>query len=158
MRPISELLLALLLISMTAQLAAAQNRPSNSASSVLRYHGNDRYLAWAAVWGDVKREGVYTCEEWKQYATKLFSDADRNRDGFVDAKEFEAIRQAAPMFRDADLGYFDDNRDGRLSRAEFVNKPNPFFAIYDKKGTCRVTLDDITAAEMAADKTMRRRR
>ena len=99
-----------------------------------------------------------TCEEWKQYATKLFNDADRNRDGFVDTKEFDSIRQADAMFRDADLGYFDDNRDGRLSRAEFVNKPNPFFIIYDKKGSCRVTLDDITAAEMAAEKNAPRRR
>ena len=145
--------LGLLLCSTAPELAAAQSRSSNTSSSVLRYHGNDRYLAWAAIWGDVKREGVYTCDEWKQYATKLFSDADRNRDGFVDAKEFGSIRQADPMFKDADLGYFDDNRDGRLSRAEFVNKPNPFFAIYDRKGSCRVTLDDITAAEMANEKS-----
>lgn len=50
------------------------------------------------------------------------------------------------MFKDADLGYLDDNRDGRMSLSEFVDKPNPFFARYDKKGTCRVTLDDIAAA------------
>jgi hypothetical protein len=55
------------------------------------------------------------------------------------------------MFRDADLAYFDDNRDGRLSRAEFVNKPNPFFARYDKKGTCRVTLDDISNVANAGE-------
>jgi hypothetical protein len=114
-------------------------------------------VTWAAIWGDTKREGVYTCEEWKQYATKVFNDADRNRDGYVDvdAQEFEAIRKADRMFRDADLAYFDDNRDGRLSRAEFVNKPNPFFARYDKKGTCRVTLDDISNVANAGDKPAR---
>ena len=74
------------------------------------------------------------------------SEADRNHDGYVDAQEFEAIRKAHAMFKDADLGYFDDNRDGRLSRGEFVDKPNPLFARYDKKGTCRVTFDDIAAA------------
>ncbi len=37
------------------------------------------------------------------------------------------------MFKDADLGYFDDNRDGRVSRGKFVDKPNPLFARYDKK-------------------------
>jgi hypothetical protein len=53
---------------------------------------------------------------------------------------------ADAIFKDADPGYFDNNRDGRLSRGEFVDKPNPLFARYDKKGTCRVTLDDIANA------------
>jgi hypothetical protein len=112
-----------------------------------RYPGFDRFLAWATVWGNMKGEGVYTCEEWKRYATGLFNDADRNRDGYVDAQEFETIRKADAMLADSDLAYFDDNRDGRLSRSEFVDKPNPFFTHYDRKGTCRVTLDDISDAD-----------
>jgi hypothetical protein len=118
-----------------------------------RYPGFDRFLAWATVWGNVKGEGVYTCEEWKRYAAGLFKDADRNHDGYVDAQEFEAIRKADTMLRDSDLAYFDDNRDGRLSRSEFVDKPNPFFLHYDRKGTCRVTLDDISDADAAKEKT-----
>jgi hypothetical protein len=69
----------------------------------------------------------------------------------------EAIRKAHAMFKDADLGYFDDNRDGRLSRGEFVDKPNPLFARYDKKGTCRVTLDDIANASEKSSKGRMRR-
>src|SRR6266508_2381486 len=126
-----------------AEFAAARDRTS-SESYGAKYPGFDPFVTWAAIWGDPKGEGIYTCEEWKQYATKLFNDADSNHDGYLDAKEFEAIRKAHPMLRGADVGYFDDNRDGRVSRSEFVDKPNPLFARYDKKGTCRITLDDIS--------------
>jgi EF hand domain-containing protein len=135
---------ALLILLAASLVAAAQEkRPADMTTSAARSRGYDPYLTWASVWGDREGRGVYTCDEWKRYVGKLFDQADRNRDGFVDAKEFEAIRKADPMFKDADIGYFDDNRDGRLSRAEFVNQPNPFFARYDKKGTCRVTIDEI---------------
>jgi EF-hand domain pair len=133
----------LLLVVASIPAAAQQSKPAETSTAVSRARGYDPFLTWAQVWGDREGKGVYTCDEWKRYITKLFDQADRNHDGFVDAKEFEAIRKAEPMFKDADIGYFDDNRDGRLSRAEFVNQPNPFFTRYDKKGTCRVTLDDI---------------
>lgn len=132
----------LVLACAIAGAGAAQNDKGTPA----RYSVLDSLVSWASTWGDVKREGVYTCDEWKRYAARLFKDADRNHDGYLDAKEFETIRKADPMFREADLAYFDDNRDGRISRDEFVDKPNLFFIRYDKKGTCRVTLDDIGAA------------
>ena len=143
------------ILLMSAAIGAAiaqQTNPGETSTAASRARGYDPLLTWASVWGDQERQGVYTCDEWKRYATKLFDQADRSRDGFLDAKEFEAIRKADPMFKDADIGYFDDNRDGKVSRAEFVNKPNPFFAQYDRKGTCRVTLDDVMAATEAAMK------
>lgn len=142
---------ALLFLVAASVCAVAQPRhEADKTTAASRASGYDRYLTWATVWGDRQGRGVYTCEEWKAYVGKLFDQADRNHDGFVDAKEFEAIRKADPMFKDADIGYFDDNRDGKLSRAEFVNQPNPFFARYDKKGTCRVTIDEIMDAANAA--------
>ncbi len=39
-----------------------------------------------------------------------------------------------------------------MSRSEFVDKPNPLFARYDRKGTCRVTYDDISAVQMGQKK------
>jgi hypothetical protein len=143
---------AFLLLCLAAETAAQGQRGGADSSSITRYPGFDRFLAWATVWGNVKGEGVYTCEEWRRYASGLFNDADRNHDGYVDAQEFETIRQADSMLADSDLAYFDDNRDGRMSRAEFINKPNPFFAHYDRKGTCRVTLDDISDADAAKEK------
>jgi hypothetical protein len=148
---------ALVILCIAAGSAAAQGRKSSETSTGSKYSAMDPFLAWATDWGDPKGEGVYTCEQWKQFATKTFNEADRNHDGYVDVQEFEAIRKAHAMFKDADLGYFDDNRDGRLSRGEFVDKPNPLFARYDKKGTCRVTLDDIAnASEKSVKGGMRR--
>ena len=43
------------------------------------------------------------------------------------------------------MGYFDENRDGRVSRNEFVNKPNPLFSRYDKNGDCKVTPAELKA-------------
>ena len=129
------------LLTALAWPAAGQERKSTTSAWNA---ASDPFVAWAAIWGDPNHEGVYTCEQWKAYATRVFSAADSNRDGYLDAKEFEGVRNADPMFKDADLAYFDDNRDGRLSRNEFVDKPNPFFARYDRKGTCKVMLDDLT--------------
>jgi hypothetical protein len=148
----TALLCTLLALLAPAYLAHGQQSGRSDTTAASRARGYDPFLTWATVWGDQAREGVYTCEEWKRYAGKLFDDADRNRDGFVDAQEFQSIRKADKMLRDADLAYFDDNRDGRLSKAEFVNKPNPFFARYDRKGKCRVTLDEITDALAAEQK------
>jgi hypothetical protein len=148
---------ALVILYIVTGSAAAQGRKGSETSTASKYSGMDPFLAWATDWGDPKGEGVYTCEQWKQYATKVFNEADRNHDGYVDTQEFEAIRKAHAMFKDADVGYFDDNRDGRMSRGEFVDKPNPLFTRYDKKGTCRVTLDDIANASEKSSKGRMRR-
>jgi hypothetical protein len=144
-----------LILFVATNVAEAQNRKGWETPSAALSRMSDPLLAWAVVWGDTKGEGVYTCEEWKQYATRIFNNADRNHDGYVDAQEFEAIRNADPMFKSADLAYFDDNRDGRLSRSEFVDKPNPFFARYDKKGTCKVTSEDISETLTTSHKSGR---
>jgi EF-hand domain pair len=103
---------------------------------------NDPLVTSAQVW-DLDHNGIYTCDEWKQFATRIFNMADRNHDGYVDASEFKTIQQAVAIFKEADLAYFDDNHDGRLSRDEFVKKPNPIFARYDKNGDCRVTPQEL---------------
>jgi hypothetical protein len=120
--------------------------------------GNDALVAWATVWGDVGRTGVFTCDEWKRYAARLFNEADKNRDGFLTAAEFEAIRKADPMFKNADIGYFDDDRDGRVSRNEFLDKPNLFFVKYDRKRECRVTFDNIMDVAAESEKARERPR
>ncbi|WP_111359983.1 EF-hand domain-containing protein [Rhodoplanes elegans] len=104
--------------------------------------GEDPVRQSAPAW-DANRDGVFTCDEWKQYVTRIFVNADANRDGFVDAKEFDALRRADPAFKNAELGYFDDNRDGRIARAEFVDRPSPFFARFDRNGDCKVTAEEM---------------
>ncbi len=134
-------LVAFALLITSSAVAAAQGR-AESSSTTMRLR-NDPLIAWASTWGDTRGTGVYTCEEWKRYAEKLFKDADKNRDGFLDQQEFKSIQQADKILKNADFAYFDDNRDGRVSRTEFIEKPNPFFARYDRKNECSVSLDSI---------------
>jgi hypothetical protein len=49
-------------------------------------------------------------------------------------------------FADADFGYFDENQDGKITRAEFVDKPSEFILRYDKNSDCRVTQDEMKGA------------
>ena len=117
----------ILLACGVSALAAAQTVPEA-----------DPLVLSAQVW-DLDHNGIYTCDEWKQFARRIFDLADRNRDGYVDVSEFKTIQQATPVFKEAELAYFDDNRDGRISREEFVSKPNPLFARYDRNDDCKVT-------------------
>ena len=116
-----------LLLCVASGLAVAQTsrEPPRSGGSMV-----DRMVRSATKW-DYNNDQVFTCEEWKKYATDLFNKADRNHDGFVDAQEFKMIQDADQQFKESEIGYFDDNRDGRLSRSEFVDKPNPFFLRFD---------------------------
>ena len=141
-----------------AAFAGAAFAQNASDSSSHRSTGNDALVAWAMVWGDVGRTGVFTCDEWRRYATKLFNDADKNRDGYLNEEEFKAIRGADPMLKGADLAYFDDNRDGRVSRSEFLDKPNLFFVKYDRKRECRVTFDTIMDVVAESEKKRERPR
>jgi hypothetical protein len=108
-------------------------------------------MAAASRW-DANHDGVFTCEEWKQYASRLFTLADKNTDGFLDAKEFQQLGKVEPIFADAEIAYFDDNHDQRLSRKEFAGKPSPFFARYDANRDCRVTAEELKAANGSAPK------
>jgi Ca2+-binding EF-hand superfamily protein len=103
---------------------------------------SDPLLRSSSVW-DANHDGMLTCDEWRQLVTRLFNTADVNRDGFLDASEFAALKRSSPVFAQADLGYFDDNRDGRLSRAEFVDKKSPLFARHDRNGDCRITPEEL---------------
>jgi hypothetical protein len=100
------------------------------------------------VW-DANHDGVYTCAEWKSYLDRIFTLADRNRDGNLDKTEFVTARKAvATVLPDVEFGYFDENQDGKISRAEFVGKQSEFIMRYDTNGDCRVTATEIKAAEV----------
>jgi EF hand domain-containing protein len=97
------------------------------------------------IW-DANHDGIYTCAEWKSYLDRLFTYADRNRDGHLDPSEFPTVRRAGATFADAEFGYFDENQDGKISRGEFVDKPSEFILQHDKDGDCRVTQDEMKSA------------
>jgi hypothetical protein len=96
------------------------------------------------VW-DANHDGVYTCDEWKSFMDRIFTSADRNRDGHLDPSEFTTVQKTDATLTDADFGFFDENQDGKITRKEFVDKPSPFIQRFDRNGDCRVTADEIKA-------------
>ncbi len=96
------------------------------------------------VW-DANRDGVFTCDEWKRFADRIFTSADRNHDGKLDPSEFAAVQKADSALAEADFGYFDEDQDGKITHKEFVEKPNPFILRFDRNGDCRVTGAEIKA-------------
>jgi hypothetical protein len=97
------------------------------------------------IW-DANHDGVYTCDEWKSYLGRIFTLADRNRDGLLDQSEFATVRKAGGVLAEADFGYFDENQDGKITRKEFVEKQSAFILRFDRNGDCRVTAAEINAA------------
>ena len=47
---------------------------------------------------------------------------------------------------DVEFGYYDTNGDGKLDRAEFVDKPNRAFVLLDKGNSCRLDASQVAGA------------
>lgn len=135
-RPLAILIAVLAAALCNPSVQAQAPRPNAAAKS-------DPFIAAMTRW-DSNHDGVLTCDEWRQYLNRLFTLADKNHDGFLDRAEFQHIQKLEPIFADADMSYFDDNHDRRISRAEFVDKPSPFFARYDTNHDCRVTSQELS--------------
>jgi hypothetical protein len=103
------------------------------------------FLSAAGSW-DSNRDGTVTCDEWKQYASELFTGADANRDGSVDRTEYAKIVSTDRMFETVDLKYYDANGDGKIDRTEFVEKPNRAFALLDKSNECKLSSSQVAGA------------
>lgn len=117
--------------------ALAQSAPSPAEDGLLR--------SGPPAW-DANRDGIFTCDEWRAFADRTFTLADRNRDGKLDKAEFATVQKADAALADADFGYFDENQDGKVTRREFVDKPSAFIMRFDRNGDCRVTGDEIGTA------------
>jgi EF hand domain-containing protein len=103
------------------------------------------FLSAAGNW-DRNHDGIVTCDEWKAYAGELFDAADADHDGFVDRTEYVTIINTDRMFQTVEFSYYDANGDGKLSRTEFVDKPNRAFVLLDKGNTCRLDSNQVAGA------------
>jgi hypothetical protein len=126
-------------------LALAQSAPTGPGQGAPLKNGPE-------IW-DANHDGVYTCDEWKSHLDRMFTLADRNRDGHLDPSEFATIRRADATLADADFGYFDENQDGKITRNELVSKPSEFILRFDRNGDCRVTPDEMKAAAAPPPRT-----
>jgi len=102
----------------------------------------EREFIGAAVTWDLNKDGDVTCDEWKQYVTGLFREADANRDGILTREEFAVLARRDRLFETVGLAYFDANADGRLSLSEMTDKRNPAFTLLDKNGDCVLSRDE----------------
>jgi hypothetical protein len=103
------------------------------------------FLSAAGSW-DTNRDGVVTCDEWKQYATELYNGADGNGDGTLDRTEYVKIINTDRMFQTVEFGYYDTDKDGKLTRAEFVERPNRAFVLLDKNNECKLIASQVAGA------------
>jgi hypothetical protein len=109
------------------------------------------FLSAAGSW-DTNRDGVVTCDEWRAYANELFSGADANGDGAVDPIEYSTIVRTDRMFQTVEFRYYDTNGDGKVARAEFVDKPNRAFVLLDKSNSCRLSASQVAGARAHTEK------
>jgi|GEM_PF-862616 hypothetical protein len=118
------------------------------APRVFAQQADEPLVATAREWGG--QNGVYTCDQWRAYVTRMYRLADPRHRGYIEAKDFEIIKKASPVFQMASFDYFDMSGKGRVTQKEFVEFESPFFARFDKKHSCRVTSEDIRAANAPA--------
>lgn len=142
---------ALAAIAASLLLGACSSSPLSSIGSIgsigkKSISDSDRVFLMAAGSWDRNRDSTVTCDEWKAYAAELFNSADANRDDAVDASEWGRIVSIDRMFETADLKYFDANGDGKVARAELVEKPNPVFQLMDTGKTCTLNSTQIAGA------------
>jgi hypothetical protein len=143
--------LAIAILPVMTMLGACSSSPLSSIGSISPFGSNkvgetDRVFLVAAGSWDRNRDNIVTCEEWKAYAAELFNGADANRDDNVEEAEWKAIVAVDRMFLTANHDYFDANNDGKVSRAEFVDKQNPAFKLMDTGNTCSLSGAQIAGA------------
>jgi Ca2+-binding EF-hand superfamily protein len=107
------------------------------------------FVRAAPTW-DLDRDGVVTCDEWKQYAGQLFTEADSGNKGYLTREDFATLVKTDHLFEAADFAYFGGGSTGRVTRAAFVDKPNPAFRLLDKRKDCRLTSEELRLAYRAA--------
>ncbi len=129
---------ALILAVIAAWSSAALAPPA------LALENDDLLISTAREWGG--QGGVYTCDQWRAYVTRMYRLADPRHRGYIEAKDFEIIKKASPVFQMATFDYFDMTGKGRVTQKEFIEFESPFFARFDKRHSCRVTSEDIRAA------------
>jgi len=142
------------LLACAAVLAAGMAGCSSSSPSLFSGLSDgpsepDRVFLIAAGNWDRNKDGVVTCDEWKAYATELFDGADTERKGYLVPADWAKITAIDKMFVTIDFKYYDKNGDGKVDRAEFVDRPNRAFELADRDHDCDLTTVELTGARTA---------
>lgn len=103
------------------------------------------FIRAAATW-DLNHDGKVTCDEWRSYAASLFKEVDLNHDGKLTREEFAKLTKIDRLFETANFDYYDVNKQGYVTQADFVDRPNPAFAALDTEHTCVLSTYQLRAA------------
>jgi Ca2+-binding EF-hand superfamily protein len=101
---------------------------------------------------DANKDGIVTRGELLNSRAANFARFDRNGDGALSDNDIPfLLKRTAPGQQFSGMQtQFDANRDGKVSRDEFVNGPTPVFDAADTNKDNRLTRDEIDAAKAAA--------
>jgi hypothetical protein len=135
---------AVALLAAAPLLSACSSAPSFPSIGAIPTFGSasksvidQTFLGAAQTW-DFDKNGVVTCDEWKNYISTSVRESDGDGNGSLDASEFTKMAQNDRLFEVADLKYYDSNGDGRASLEEITGKPNVAFKMLDKNGDCQI--------------------
>ena len=127
---------------LTFCLATAALAASCASSASPDVSGIDKNFLRGIGSYDQNHDGVVTCDEWRAAAASLFASVNRSGSGFLTEAEFNNLAASDRTFQIAGFKYYDVNRDGKIDKKEFVDRPNPAFTYADKDKDCRLTASE----------------
>ncbi|MGO9172909.1 MAG: EF-hand domain-containing protein [Rhodomicrobium sp.] len=131
--------------SFAALILALAAAGCGSTSPGLKEGIDGAFIRAAATW-DLNHDGNVTCDEWRQYALSIFKEVDLNHDGKLTPEEFDKLAKIDRLFLTANFAYYDSDKKGYVTQADFVDKPNPAFLELDKDKTCVIKTYQLRAA------------
>jgi EF hand len=122
------------------------------AAPAVAAQGGDGALLDRMLAADANKDGVITRSELIASRTSNFARFDRNGDGALTDSDVPFFMRGSAIGQQFTTmkADFDANRDGKVSRAEFVNGPTPVFDRADANRDNRLTRAEIDAAKAQA--------
>ena len=106
--------------------------------------GEDAVLATASEWGGA--QGVYTCEQWRQYLQRMYNIADKRRRGYLrraGLRDDAAHQSGVPR---ATFDYFDMSGKGPRDESRVPRLSEPLLRALRQARTCRVLQEELSRA------------
>lgn len=141
---------ARLIFCLAASGLAAGCATSSSSASGTKVSSVDQSFLRGIGSYDQNRDRTVTCDEWRASAASSFAKANKSGSGLLSADEFATLAVSDRTYLSANFKYYDANGDGKVDKAEFVERPNPAFTLADKDKDCRLTEPEQFAARNLA--------
>ncbi|MDQ7018056.1 MAG: EF-hand domain-containing protein [Robiginitomaculum sp.] len=95
---------------------------------------------------DRNGDGTITPQEHKAAKREMFARLDVNGDGFLSAEDKMLSHEKKRHTMQYGLAPLDTDKDGRISRDEFVKTNSPMFMRFDQNGDGKITREEIENA------------